>query len=119
MRAVDELIFVTEAWREERRSAGQPPLDIGFAVATGPVVFGAVGDPNRREYTVIGDAVSLAAKLEKHNKIAGVAAITTAEAFATARSQGYVPPQPRRSLEKSDVGGVEFATDLIVLADRY
>ena len=75
LRAVDELIVVSKRWQKERRDSGLRPLEVGFAVATGPVIFGAVGDPNRLEYTVIGDAVNLAAKLEKHNKVAGAVAL--------------------------------------------
>ena len=116
LRAVDDLVAAAEAWREERRAAGALPLDIGFAVATGPVIFGAVGDPRRLEYTVIGDAVNLAAKLEKHNKEAGAVALTTEWAYEEARTQGYAPPARRRVLAKSAVGGVEAPVSLVVLA---
>lgn len=114
--AVDELVAVTEAWQEDRRAVGARPLEIGFAVATGPVIFGAVGDPKRLEYTVIGDAVNLAAKLEKHNKAAGVVALTTEQAYGTARAQGYVSPRQRHVLEKAAVGGVEQPMNLVILA---
>ena len=116
LNAVDELVAMTEAWREERRASGERPLEIGFAVATGPVIFGAVGDPERLEYTVIGNAVNLAAKLEKHNKAAGVVALTTEWAYEEARAQGYESPRRRRVLKKAEVVGVERPVNLMVLA---
>ncbi|MBM3584698.1 MAG: hypothetical protein FJX36_09825 [Alphaproteobacteria bacterium] len=38
----------------------------GLAVAAGPFIFGAIGDETRLEYTVLGNTVNTAAKLEKH-----------------------------------------------------
>ncbi|WP_419908122.1 adenylate/guanylate cyclase domain-containing protein [Hoeflea sp.] len=61
----------------ERWPAEEPALKsisdngIGIGVASGPVAFGAVGQENRLEITVIGSAVNNSAKLEKHNKVLG------------------------------------------------
>jgi adenylate cyclase len=42
-----------------------PPLDIGIGIETGPVLVGSFGPARRRVHTVMGEAVSVAARLEK------------------------------------------------------
>jgi len=117
LRAVDELIVVSKRGQKERRDSRLRPLEVGFAVATGPVIFGAVGDPNRLENTVFGDAVNLAAKLEKHNKVAGAVALPTSDAYREARAQGYEPPRERRELNEANIADVEQPVGLIVLVE--
>jgi adenylate cyclase len=74
-------------WNRRRRAGGLDPLDYGMGLASGEIVFGAVGDTSRLEYTVIGDAVNLAAKLEKHCKTLGVRATVSAETLTLAEEQ--------------------------------
>jgi adenylate cyclase len=116
LRAMDALMAESAAWAAERAAAGEPPVPVNGALATGRIVFGAVGDPSRLEYTVIGGAVNLSAKLDKHNKVLGLRAVTTAEAYELALAQGYAPPAPRERLPAQTVDGIGEPLDLVALA---
>jgi adenylate cyclase len=117
LETVDGIMAAADSWSAELQAAGKPPLKIGAAIATGNVVFGAVGDATRMEYTVIGDAVNLAAKLEKHTKSEGVRALCTASAYETALQQGYRPLEDHNKLLDRTVEGVDKPIDLVVLAE--
>ncbi len=53
---------------ERRRKAGKEPIAVGIGVSAGEAVAGTVGTEDRMEYTVIGDTVNLAARLESNAK---------------------------------------------------
>ena len=116
LEAVDAVIAEAARWEAERRSEGTPPLVINAGVAVGRIVFGAVGDERRLEYTVIGDTVNLAAKLEKHNKLEGTRGLATAQTLDRALAQGYRQPRPIERRPRRPVAGLAEPVDLAVLA---
>jgi adenylate cyclase len=116
MRAVDAIMAAAERWRTARVAAGLRPLEIGLALSSGRVVFGAVGDGERLEFTVIGDAVNFAAKLEKHNKDEKTRALTDASTYAMAEQQGYNSPVERERRAGRRVNGVTDPVDIVILA---
>ncbi len=109
------VIVEVDRWKADRELAGAAPLDVGVALSVGDVVYGAVGYGERLEYTVIGDAVNLAAKLEKHAKGERARLLTTAEVLARAEAQGY-SRRPIRRIGAAIVDGVSAPIDLAVLA---
>lgn len=62
-----------------RRAAGRPALRTRYGLARGPVVVGNVGTASRMNYTVLGNVVNVASRLEGLNKRFGSAVLATRE----------------------------------------
>lgn len=61
------LVFLREKWKAENR----PELKMRLALYSGMAVVGNMGSKNRMDYTMMGDTVNTAARLEGVNKIYG------------------------------------------------
>lgn len=115
LRAVDDIMKSADAWSAALQQENKPELKLGAALATGRIIFDAVGDEIRMEYTVIGEAANLAAKLEKHTKSEGVRALCTAAALDIALRQGYQPPAALDQRKSRRIEGVAQPIDIVVL----
>ena len=59
-----ECAIETQKLKKEFKEKGLPDINIGSGVNTGTCIVGNMGSENRLDYSVIGDAVNLAARLE-------------------------------------------------------
>src|SRR3954468_11634550 len=64
LRCAEGMIAALAAWNAERVRDGEPPLDIGIGLNHGPAVIGDVGSEHGLSFTVIGDTVNTADRLQ-------------------------------------------------------
>jgi adenylate cyclase len=64
VRAAIDMLVSLDNWNVERMEIGQKPVKMGIGLNTDMVVSGNIGSPKRMDYTMIGDGVNLAARLE-------------------------------------------------------
>lgn len=112
---ISDIRAIIDTWNTERRSMGNEPISLGVSVTVGPVIFGVVGSENRLEYTMIGDAVNLCAKLEKHCKTEACFGLATRQALDAAIEQGYKAQSGVEIRKGRRVDGVAEPVDLAII----
>lgn len=85
VRTALEMLEALQTMNRELEAKGVLRLDIGVGINAGPVVAGNIGSSQRHEYTVIGDTVNLAARLEALNKETRTQILVSASVYEAIR----------------------------------
>lgn len=89
--AARAMMAAVEAWNQTHPGWA---LRIGIGIHLGEAVTGTVGSPRRKEYTVIGDTVNLAARLEQLTKDVGARLLVSQAVLDAASCDGAVDLGP-------------------------
>lgn len=89
--ALAMLASVPAIQRENRALFGDKPVEIGIGLHTGVACVGNLGSAIRFDYSIVGDAVNVAARLEPQSKAFGVPIIVSQAVVHAAPSFAFVP----------------------------
>lgn len=84
----DEMLKTVKKLQDKWVSEGKPKIEIGIGISTGEVFIGNIGSEERFEYTVIGDTVNTASRIENYNKVYRTNFLISEETYL--RVQKYV-----------------------------
>ncbi|HLA34789.1 MAG TPA: GAF domain-containing protein [Rhodocyclaceae bacterium] len=89
VRAAIAMLRELALWNSTRIKEGKMPVDIGIGLNTDNVVSGNIGSKKRMDYTIIGDGVNLAARLESACKQYGAHLLISEFTFKALRGTYY------------------------------
>ena len=81
------MLQALQRLQEGWESRGVPRIDIGVGINTGPMLVGNMGSKRRNNYTVMGDSVNLASRLEGINRQFGTNLIISESTFLQVKDQ--------------------------------
>lgn len=90
-----------EALNAERAKRGDDSIEMGIGINTGPAIVGSIGSPERMEFTVIGNTVNIASRIEGLSKT-----VCTPLLITKATRDALVNPPELRALPPQKVKGV-------------
>ena len=100
----------------EVQAEGKRPIQIGAGINTGEMIAGYLGSSRALEYTVIGDAVNVASRLESSTKELGVPVLASDDLVEAARRAAPDVDATVRSVGEIKVKGREAPVTVFTLA---
>ena len=76
------------AWSRERNNRGLPAIQIGIGLHHGDVTLGDIGSERHPEFTVVGDTVNLASRIEDLTRELKIGILASAELIRAAEEEG-------------------------------
>ncbi|MBX9769103.1 MAG: GYF domain-containing protein [Bdellovibrionales bacterium] len=89
MNATLEMRQQLLVWNTKRRGLGLPEVQIGMALHAGEVLAGNIGSEERLEYTIIGDTVNQASRLEASTKLLKTDLVVSEEVQKLVQGHGF------------------------------
>jgi adenylate cyclase len=108
------MIVALRELNGRRKAAGQEPIRIGVGISTGHCVAGNIGSPKRLEYTVIGDRVNLAERLQNANKFYGTSVLICQPTAARLKRAAKI-----RELDLIRVRGIKTPVSIFEVLDYH
>jgi len=101
--AADSIQRTMAELNKARSARGEDSIQIGIGINTGPAIVGSIGSPERMEFTVIGNTVNVASRIEALNKTLGTSLLiskTTRDALQKMAQLRALPPQSVKGVDE-------------------
>lgn len=87
--AIGDIVAEMQTWNAERARDGRDSVRIGIGAHLGEAFVGALGSEQRLEFTVIGDVINVAQRLEELTRSIPAEAIVSEALFAAGQTAGF------------------------------
>jgi AhpD family alkylhydroperoxidase len=102
LRCAELMLQALDRWNDERGGRKEPPLRIGIGLHYGPVVVGDVGSAHGMSFTLIGDTVNIASRLQGLTRDLGTPLVVGDPLVRAIAAQGDAAAQLRRLQERGE-----------------